>query len=369
MLRFAYWLAALLFAGLVAAKFNPETGFTSLIRFGETWNDRRLPQLRSVPIAVASDSSGYDGQFYAQIALDPLLRDPRTASALDAPMYRARRILTPLVAGLLGFGSPWWTIQIYALLNVAGWFGLAWLLRSEISGADWKSFARWFGCLFGMGVLESVRQSLVDLPALLLLVLAVKAARRTDNRSTTLWLALANLAKESSLIAGIALLFSPRPNIGHAGRILAIAAAPLVAWSVYAGFRFHDTPGSSGAGNFTWPLWGAIQQLVLSGREVLSGNFDTRHTFALVAVVGFGLQASVLWRNRETGSSWWRIGAAYSVLLLFLGPWVWSGYWAVCRAVLPMTIAFNLLLPADRRFWPLWTLGNLTLLHAIWRFL
>ena len=63
------------------------------------------------------------------------------------------------------------------------------------------------------------------------------------------------------------------------------------------------------------------------------------------------------------------VGAAYSVLLLFLSHWVWSGYWAACRAVLPMTVAFNLLLPANSRFWPLWILGNLTLLHGVWRFL
>ena len=73
--------------------------------------------------------------------------------------------------------------------------------------------------------------------------------------------------------------------------------------------------------------------------------------------------------GRAINHPWWRIGAAYSILLLFLSYWVWSGYWAACRAVLPMTIAFNLLLPPNRFFWPLWILGNLTLLHGVWRFL
>ena len=366
--RPAYWLAVLLFVGLVMAKFDPQSGFTSLIRFGESWKERRLPQLALLPIATATGSSGYDGQFYAQIALDPLLRDPHLASSLDAPAYRAHRILMPATASVLGLGRPWWTLQIYALLNVACWLALAWLLRGEIAGADSVSFARWFGCLFCMGVLESVRQSLVDLPALLLLVLAVKAARR-GNGSLTHWLTLGNLAKESSLLASTALLLPPRPDLGRSARLLAISAAPLVAWFVYVGFRFQGNPGSSGTGNFTWPLLGALQQAAQSGREVLSGNFDSRHTFALVALAGLVVQASVLWRNRQPESHWWRIGAAYSVLLVFLGPWVWSGYWAVCRAVLPMTIAFNLLLPASGRFWLFWVAGNLTLLHALWRFL
>ena len=51
------------------------------------------------------------------------------------------------------------------------------------------------------------------------------------------------------------------------------------------------------------------------------------------------------------------------------GSWVWSGYWAACRAVLPMTLAFNLLLPAGRGFWIWWIAGNLALFHGVWRFL
>ncbi len=367
--RIAYWLALLLFAGLVLAKFDVHTGFTSLIRFGETWQNRRLPALQTLPLATARDSSGYDGQFYAQIALSPLLRDPNLATAIDAPAYRARRILTPATAALLGLGNPWWTLQIYALLNVLCWGGLAWLLRQEITGTDWTSFARWFGCLFGMGALESVRQSLVDLPALLLLVLATRSIRTARDQRTTAWLSLGNLTKESGLLSALALLASPRPNFPRLARILVLSALPLLLWSVYVAYCFETAPGSSGTGNFTWPFWGVLQQLYLSGREVLSGNFDSRHVFALIAIAGFVVQAIFLWRHRQPESAWWRVGFAYSLLLLFLGPWVWSGYWAVCRAVLPMTIAFNLLLPADRRFWPLWAIGNLTALHAIWRFL
>ncbi|MBI2515760.1 MAG: hypothetical protein HYV95_02485 [Opitutae bacterium] len=115
---------------------------------------------------------------------------------------------------------------------------------------------------------------------------------------------------------------------------------------------------------------GAFLQSLFSTREILlRGNFAGHLTFASLAITGLALQAATLWRHRQPASAWWRIGAAYSLLLLFLGPWVWSGYWAACRAVLPLTIAFNLLLPAGRAFWPLWILGNLTTLHAVWRFL
>ena len=46
-----------------------------------------------------------------------------------------------------------------------------------------------------------------------------------------------------------------------------------------------------------------------------------------------------------------RVGVAYVVLMVVLGPDVWGGYpGAALRVVLPMTIAFNLLLPRTRRF-------------------
>lgn len=368
----AYWIAATLFAALVLSKFSPQSGFTSLIRFGETRQERRLSALRTLPVATVPDPSGYDGQFYAQIALDPHLRDPELQTALDAPSYRARRILAPATAAMAGVGNPWWTLQAYALLNVFCWFALGWLLYRQIEPGGGHAFVRWTGCMFSLGVLDSVRQSLVDLPALLLLVLATTAFTKVRSTHSTLWLALANLTKETSLLGSFALLAdsSPRPfpwrRIGIA---LLAAALPLALWSLYVQQRFANAPGSDGLGNFTWPLLGLLAQAKHSLREVSLGNLDSRYTFSLIGILGLGTQAWVLWRSPLPQSPWWRIGAAYSILLIFLSPWVWSGYWAACRAVLPMTIAFNLLLPSTRSFWPLWILGNLTMLHAVWRFL
>ncbi len=370
--RQAYWVASLLFAALVLAKFSPQTGFTSLIRFGETWQDRRLSAMKPLPVATVPKSNGYDGQFYAQVALDPLLRSPELERVLDAPAYRARRVLVPAAAALVGLGSPWRTLQIYALLNVVCWFALGWLLRASIDTMDWIGFARWAGCMFSMGVLDSVRQSLIDLPALLLLSLAIRAYAQSRATRPTLLLALGNLAKESTLVGTVALygdglVVSTRRNRS----LFAIfaAAVPLGVWSLYVLHRFSGSSASEGLGNFTWPFLGLLTEAKLCLHELLAGNFDGRFAFGLLAIVGLLIQAIVLWRTPQFKSPWWRVGAAYSLLLPFLGLWVWSGYWAACRVVLPLTVAFNLLLPAKRSFWPLWTIGNLTLLHAIWRFL
>jgi len=372
MIRHSYWVAAILFAALVLAKFSPETGFTSLIRFGETWQDRRLSALAGLPLATIRASDGYDGQFYAQLALDPLLRGSELAKCLDAPEYRAHRIFAPALAFMLGMGHPWWILQAYALLNVACWAALASLLYHQTKSGGWIGFARWAGCMLGMGTLDSVRQSLVDLPAMLMLFLAVDSATKPQPNKSSFWLVWGNLAKETNLLGTFALHaaeLAQKAKFRRAILGLALAALPVVLWAVYVHQRFRGATAAAGLGNFTWPLLGLLGELKVCLGELISGNLDGRFSFGLLAVLGLSVQFAVLWRSPAPQVAWWRVGAAYSLLLPFLGVWVWSGYWAACRAVLPMTVAFNLLLPANRSFWVLWLTGNLTLLHAIWRFL
>jgi len=61
--------------------------------------------LQGLPIATVAGSNGYDGQFYIQIALDPLLRGAKLQQVLDAPAYRARRILAPAIASCLSYSA------------------------------------------------------------------------------------------------------------------------------------------------------------------------------------------------------------------------------------------------------------------------
>ena len=65
-------------------------------------------------------------------------------------------------------------------------------------------------------------------------------------------------------------------------------------------------------------------------------------------------------------SPWWRVGAAYAALLIVVGPSVWDGYpGAATRVLLPLTFAFNVLLVGETWYWPLFLLGNLTVLHGL----
>lgn len=63
--------------------------------------------------------------------------------------------------------------------------------------------------------------------------------------------------------------------------------------------------------------------------------------------------------------AWWRAGIGYAVLLAVLGEAVWEGYpGAASRVLLPMTLAFNMLVPRGRAWWLVLLLGNLTVFFS-----
>jgi hypothetical protein len=85
--------AVLVLLSSVGRYYDSRDGFTSLIGFGEKQAASIVPALGQIPHRVPNGSNGYDGQFYVQMALDPLLRDPATDRAMDDAPLRARVLL------------------------------------------------------------------------------------------------------------------------------------------------------------------------------------------------------------------------------------------------------------------------------------
>ena len=83
-------------------------------------------------------------------------------------------------------------------------------------------------------------------------------------------------------------------------------------------------------------------------------------------MIGLTIQAAVLLIVRVWRNPWWRAGMGSVMLMVVLGPAVWEGLpGAATRVLLPMTFAFNVVLPGTRWFWPLWVLGNLAIIPAL----
>ncbi len=369
--RAAYAAGVLLFGWAIAQFYAPGTGFTSLIMIGDAIEAREVTQLRHVPHFVYEDSAGYDGAYYVQLALNPTLQNPELATAIDNLPYRARRILSCWVAWLAGLGRPGWIVQAHALLNVATWLGLAWVLLRWFPATSWENFFRWSGVMFSHGLIMSVRDSLVDGPALLLVALALAAWEDGRQRRAAALLALAGLTRETSLLAATGL--APADARDRAGwrrfaHLAFVAALPLLVWVIYLRWKF-GAPSETGLNNFTLPLAGFIEKWRATFTNFRAPADAAWSWATLAAMIGLTVQAvffATRWRPRELA---WRVGATFVALMLFLATPVWEGFpGAAGRALLPMTLAFNLLVPRGGRWWAVLLAGNLTIVAAFMEF-
>jgi hypothetical protein len=371
-LKAAGFAGIVFFSMMVALRWDARTGWTEFLRIaGNALALTELPALQGLSVARMRDNGGYDGQFYAQLALYPALSEPMLKKTIDNPAYRSRRIFLPWVAALLGGGDAWRTLQVFALLNVACWFALAALLRRWLPPDNWRNVAMWTALLFGVGVIDSIRYSLTDLPALLLLAVAVRASELGWRWRSVAALAIAALTRETSVLgAGVLVplgrdVRSPRAWL-RSGGLAVLVILPLAGWMYYVREIFGPAD-VTGGGNFAWPGMGWLRQVGGCSMRLAAGEWTLRNFFGLLGAMSLAWQAAWLCWRRKPEDFWWRIGAAHVVLFVMLGDAVWASYWAAMRAMLPLTAAYTLSLRGERRFWALLAVGHLTLPHALWR--
>lgn len=357
--------AVAMFVWIAAQFYLPGQGFTYLIMFGGRQSQHYLPELRALNHYEPADSFGYDAQFYAQIAMHPHLRDPALRAAVDSLPYRARRILFCWTAYILSGGNPARALQIYAVQNIVAWLLLAVLLLRWLPPATWGNVGRWLLTLFSYGFCLSIRGALVDGPSLLLIAGALALAETGRGITASVVLGLGGLGKETNLLAVIALPWPRGWNfrewLGWCARCT-IAVLPLALWLLCLRVWLGEG-GDLGARNFAAPFFGYIHQwraIALQWHRQGLVSLATGGALMLVALLAqwlfFILRPQ--WRN-----SWWRLGVAYALLMSVLGDAVWEGYpGAAVRVLLPMTLAFNLLVPRGRRWIALLVLGNLPIL-------
>lgn len=362
LLRAVAFATVALFVSLFARYWHPVYGFTSLIQLDAPNDDLKIAAFRELPVYVHRDNGGYDGLYYAQIAHDPTLRDPELPRAMDNFAYRARRILPPALAWVLGAGQPAWIIHTYPLLNFLAWFALAAILWRILAVADTRGLLAWFGVLFSAGALASVRLALTDLIALTILAAALHAAEHSRQRPANALLAAAALARETSLLAFAGLAerpwFSARPALRHIFRAIAVAV-PLAAWLAY--LRWRVGPADAGWANFTLPGSGLVEKWAAATSAVFTVADHSLAITTFLATVGITAQAAFFVTRWRLDDRWWRVGVAYTVMMLFLGTAVWEDFpGAAMRVLLPLTLAFNLVAHRTRAALPWLLVGNLT---------
>jgi hypothetical protein len=358
------WIAIAFVMAFFGLRWDATTGFTGLMRFGEKNAARRLPVLQHLPVADAR-AYGYDGQFYAQLAVEPHVTNADLVHALDKPSYRARRILLPLLAHLLGAGRPWLVLQVYAALNLVAWLWLAAELWRLLPATGWRANAAWLAILLGVGALDSVRLALTDLPAALLLVLAAHAMERGHGWRATVWSLAAGFTREVSLAGALLLRYRDKWSTLA---LRATVALPVLLWCGWLAWRL---PGPIGhEGNLDLPGVAFIRSLGQNAALIFSGHDDTQRIFGVLGGLALAAQSwFVFARIRSfTSSAWVRLALPFAVLFWLIGADPWLDYRAVARDCLPLTIVFNLLWARRADAHPLWLLANLAVVDGVLRF-
>lgn len=339
----------------VARKWDPQHGFTKLLGFGWSFEAKALPQVRALS-PVCESSVGSDGEFYVQLAIDPSLRDPNLAAALDDPEYRARRIFLPLLAWCVGFAQPAAIITAYALLNLFFWYLLAAVLifsQRPVTVREWLCMG---AILWTSGALISIWQSFLDLPAATLLAVAAVIPWRFKPAT----LALAILTKEAYAICAWAGLAGPRPMDARWWQTLSrlgVMIGPVIIWMLYVHSHFYGSPLVSS--NYGWPMngwWHAI-----------AGNLLTRRFYGSLAAMSLLVQLLYLVIHPQPHSFLWKAGIAFGIAAIFLSPEPFINVTSFARDLLPLAIAFNILFMKERRSFTWFVLGNGGLLVGLIR--
>jgi hypothetical protein len=367
----AYALVVAAFLASVTRYYHPGLGFTAFIDFPAGTHSYEIPAVQNAPHFDNPKSPGYDGVFYAQLAVEPLLADAAIDRALDNPPYRARRILFSWTAYALGMGRPTWILQVYAIQNVIAWLLLAWLLCRWMKPSTPRAFVLWAGCLLSPGMLSSVRYALPDGPAALLVACAVVAAEARRPVAAAAMVGLAGLGRETSLLASTMLATFVRRSwrswlLVPACAVLCIL--PMALWVDYLR-SIYRSDALSDPGQITTPLSGLLWKLGHVWSEFTRAPLSISRLASGLAVLAFLAQGGWVVREltRPGGrSAWVLVGASYLVLGLVTHVVVWEGTpGAFTRVLLPLAIAANVLLAArPRASWAIIVATNLAAIPA-----
>jgi hypothetical protein len=362
------------------AGWSPKYGITRFINIGEVFNQRGIAAYRATPKYVGSPW-GFDGQHYAEIALDPLLRDPQIRTAIDNTPYRARRILLPWLAWAGGMGRPFWVLNIYAALNPIFWLGYAAILIALFRPQGWAGLAGLAAMLMTCGVMESMMNSLTDFPSFVVMMLAMVVG----GLGGAGWMTVSALIRPENSLLALPALFEYDPPWGRAlaRNVLmgVIAVAPLALWMAYLLWRLRGMSLTvAGEHNLDWPMHAIylksvdIRLMMREGRihwsKVFFSLYKSYDMNALLTVVSTMTQCLYVLTHRDWRNRLWRMGALFVPFFICLGYQIWFSHFTVTRHALPITLAFNLILAMrPRRTWALWFLmGNCFVPFGIYDF-
>lgn len=200
--------------------------------------------------SVYNQSYGYDGQFYYQIAKDPI----NGWRFVDVPAYRYQRILYPILARIFSFGNefilPWMMILINWSSIILG----CWLLEKMLIK---NRFSVWYALSYGLfaGLWLSLRLDLTEPPAYLFVIAAIFAIQKDKKWLGSILFALASLTREVAIVFGVSYFFYfvRQFKIHFSIKWALVIFLPFLTWQALLFHWFGDIAIKSG-GAFSTPI-------------------------------------------------------------------------------------------------------------------
>jgi hypothetical protein len=326
--------------GVAAFRGNP-TGF---VRFGREF----VPVTHPPAGAVIDRWTGYDGQYFWVLALDPLLARHRTVAAFSDQGFRLGRIGYPALAYALAGGQedavPWSLLAVNVIAVLA--LTLAFAVHAQRRG--WSG---WWALGVGLlpGLLFVTMGDLSGAVAVAFMLGGLMACERDRRWLAAGLLGAAGLTREPMLLAVVAVAVeagarwwpvrrSPgalRRTVGAVWPVLVIPAVVFLAWRGYVQVRLGSgtmPPATA----FELPMFGLLRQIpgALQGGLTVTGIWDLAYLAGIFAGIGAALALV-----RRTLSAPAVAAALFGLVLLVLP---FGSDWGYARESTPMFAALLL---------------------------
>jgi hypothetical protein len=305
--------------------------------FYRTGSHIRLPADAQVYVGEASNGGGYDGQYYRLIAQDPWMLHG-SASYIDSPRLRYRRILVPAMAWLAALGSP--AAATYTFIPVVMLFlslGSYWL--SRYAGAIGQS--PWWGLafLFSPAAFLSLDRLCVDI-ALAALTVAF-ALYWKEVPKLYLVLMLATLAKETGfLLLGGYCLYTLFQRQWSKMLVMSTAGIPAALWFLYVQRHTSDYATAWIQLPFSAVLTGMLHPGLYTLRPWYITPLDYLAWVGMLLAIAL---AAIRWRKDDPLS---RAALLFAVLAAVIDFNVWQEVEGFGRAFTPLLLLLPLAWPS-----------------------
>jgi len=321
---------------------------TAFVAFGDQSPIQTPYGRRLLGDVTTRPGGGHDGQSFFIQANDPWYLDPQdNAALLDRPIYRAQRMLFPMIAG--GFGSfppsvVVWAMLIINLLALSIGAFLAAKLAVAWGVPTWLGL----GVPLNVGLLFELDIGGSGILAYVCCLAALVALLRDRVSLAAAFFAAGALSRETMIAfaAGIFLLWW----LDRRGALWPIVVTPLAAiaaWDIYIWFRLDGIPGvGGGTGAFAPPLVGLLDAFGSWLDEPLDLVVSFVFVAAVVAFVPLALKSKL-------AIAWGAL--PFAMLAIVLSANVWREPFNSSRAFAPIFTALPFLMLVPKHVGTPWS--------------